>query len=166
MRHFLKPDEVLKCVYDIDIDKLRVMGYRYMLLDLDNTLLPWNSCEVRGELKDWLCRLSDAGFSCVIVSNNSHPRVQPVAKQLGIPFVENANKPLRSSVSRAMKLAGARTRQTLMVGDQLVTDIWAGKTARLYTILVSPLCEKEHAGTKINRWLERMLLKRMGVKRP
>ena len=166
MRYFLMPDEVLKSVYDIDVHRLWGQGFRFMLLDLDNTLLPWNTYFVRGELKEWFKKVRAVGFTCVIVSNNSHVRIAPVASELDVPFVENAGKPFRSSIARAMNLIGAPREQTLMVGDQLITDILAGKSAKLYTILVSPISEKEHKGTKINRLVERMLLDGMGIKRP
>lgn len=166
MRYYFMPDQVIKSVYELDLHALKAGGFRFILFDLDNTLVPWNNEIVDDKLKNWIRVVKNLGFQCIILSNNAERRIKPVAEKLGLPYRHNAVKPMKRSALRAMEAIGAKPRQTVLVGDQLITDIWAGKRAKLYTVLVSPINVIEHGGTKLNRFFENIILNNMGVKRP
>lgn len=166
MAHYLRPDEILKTIYDLDIEGLLARGCRHILLDLDNTLVPWNDVEVPESLLKWAGDLKNRGFKCILVSNNGDERTKVVAERLGLPYLPNAGKPMKRAALKAMEMLGARPADTAIVGDQLLTDIWMGKKTGLFTILVSPISKTEFKGTKFNRLIERALLSSMGVERP
>jgi len=160
------PDQVIKSVYELDLHALKASGYRFILFDLDNTLVPWNDEVVDEKLTRWIKQVKSLGFQSVILSNNAQRRIKPVADKLDLPYRHNAIKPLKRAALGAMRMIGASPRQTVLIGDQLITDIWAGKRAKLYTVLVSPINLSEHRGTKLNRIVENIILNSMGVKRP
>ena len=75
----------------------------------------------------------------MILSNNTGERVEPFARVLGLPYIAKGKKPLKSGVRRALAAMGTAPGETLMVGDQVFTDILAGKNGGLPTLLVRPI---------------------------
>lgn len=161
-----RPDQLCARVYDIDLETLWAQGYRCLLFDLDNTLVAWNDCAVTPELCSWFDRVKALGFRAAVLSNNHAPRILPVAQALDVAFLADARKPGKAAAQKGMALLDATPHNCALIGDQLITDVWTGKQAGLYTILVSPISSVEYGGTKINRILERVLLRSMGLKRP
>lgn len=164
--NIFRPNEILHSVYQIDLQALWNQGYKSILFDLDNTLLPWNDEKVTQELEHWFVHLKEIGFSAALISNNHAPRILPVAEKLEVVFLPDAHKPASGAAQLCMAMIDARKEACVMVGDQIITDIWMGNKAGLYTILVSPISSVEYGGTRINRVLERILMRVMGLKRP
>jgi len=157
---FLKPHLQVDSLHDIDYDKLYKNGIRAILLDLDNTIVPWNTEEFSPDILDWLRRLVQKGFKLCIVSNNSEERVMSAATSLGIPAISNAVKPRTKALHKALELLDVQKHEAALIGDQVFTDVLGGNRLGLYTILVTPLAKREFIGTKINRFLERLVLGR------
>lgn len=165
----ITPDEYVASIYDIDLDKLWNMGKRYILTDLDNTLVPWNDPGVPESLLRWLEAARERGFKACILSNNSGPRVEAFALRFGIAFVAKARKPRQTGFQAALRQLDASAKETVMIGDQLFTDIRGGKRCGLFTILVLPISPKEWWGTRIVRQFERYAMRRLrraGLKVP
>ena len=146
-------------VYDIDLSALRARGIRGVILDLDNTIVPWGAREVSPRLPVWIAAVQDAGMRLCIVSNNMGSRVMSIAKQLGLPIVVGALKPRRRALRRALIVMGTAPEATALVGDQLFTDILGGNRLGLHTILVRPQSRTEFALTRLVRLTERFLLR-------
>jgi len=157
---FLKPSLHVDSLHDIDYDKLYQNGIKAILLDLDNTIVPWNTEDFSPDILNWLNRLIQKGFKLCIVSNNSKERVMSASTSLGIPAISNAVKPRTKALRKALELLDVNKHETALIGDQVFTDVLGGNRLGLYTILVAPLAKKEFIGTKINRFLERLILKR------
>jgi len=146
-------------VLDIDERFLRRAGINLLLFDLDNTITRWNDNHVSKEIQLWFRRITSAGFRCCIISNNSEGRTIQVARQLQIDYIHRAQKPLRSGFRRALCQMHYPAAETLMIGDQLFTDIWGAKRSGLKTCLVRPMdTRREFLGTRINRLLESIIL--------
>lgn len=138
----LNPDEYLTRVTQIDLDSLMEQGYRALLLDLDNTLLPRGFDEVPPDVRAWVDRAVSRGFTCGIISNNFRDISHEVARLLGLPVVTKAFKPLPPAFFKAFRAFGVRRRECVMVGDQLFTDIWGARLLGMYSIMVEPLSEE------------------------
>ncbi|MCL6627498.1 YqeG family HAD IIIA-type phosphatase [Alicyclobacillus shizuokensis] len=165
----LMPDEYVSSVYAIDLDKLRDGGRRLLLSDLDNTLVPWNDEVVPAALAAWYRRVVEAGMDLCIVSNNRGPRVSEFARQLGARAIPAAKKPRPQAFLAAMASFDVAPEQTVMVGDQLFTDIRGARRLGIYTILVLPVSHREWWGTRLTRLAERAafkVLERHGLVRP
>lgn len=143
----------------IPLEKLTGAGIRGLILDLDNTVTPWNHLEVEPKVAEWLTKVKDMGIKACVVSNNKREqRVAVVADHLGIPFVFRATKPRRRAFLSSMALMETDRTDTAVIGDQLFTDILGGNRLGLLTILVTPISEREFFGTKVMRYAERALM--------
>lgn len=154
----LRPDSHLRGVDDIPLAVLLARGIRGIILDLDNTIVPWSQVEVPPQIGDWLRRARAEGMRLCIVSNASRSgRVARVAQAIGAEWVAGAIKPSRRAFREAMRRLGTKPEGTAVIGDQIFTDIWGGNRAGLYTILVDPLARREFPMTRLSRWAERLL---------
>ncbi|MGZ4031753.1 MAG: YqeG family HAD IIIA-type phosphatase [Tumebacillaceae bacterium] len=151
------PSLHLHSVFDIELDQLKARGIRGIITNLDNTLVESNSPNATDKLIRWLKDLHQHDLKVVIVSNNRKVRVSEFARPLGIPFVYEARKPWGHPFERALRLLHTTSRETVVVGDQLLTDIYGGNRFGFYTVWVDPISPTEGIFTKINRFFERRI---------
>jgi len=154
LRRWLRPISTSNSIYDIDLSALLARGMRGMILDLDNTIVPWGERQAPGELVRWIGTAQAMGLHLCIVSNNRGLRVNRLAEAMGLPCVPGALKPRRGAFRRALTLMGTTPESTVLVGDQLFTDIFGGNRLGLYTILVTPQSGREFVLTRISRFFE------------
>lgn len=153
------PDEVVSSVADIDPAKLKQQGIQAVLLDLDNTLVPWQRLDVPDGVRQWIEAMKGAGLRLCLVSNTRRRRrLEILAKELGVAYVPKAFKPRRYGLRQALERLKATPQQAVMIGDQVFTDVWGGNRMGMRTILVMPMARREFLGTKVSRLLERILL--------
>lgn len=151
------PDEYLDSTYKIDFKGLYEQGYRGVLFDIDNTLVPHGApADERAE--GLFGALRQMGMGYCVISNNQLPRVKPFADRIQARYIEDAHKPSVKNYRRAMELLGTDTQNTIFVGDQLFTDIFGAKRAGIRTILVKPIHPKEEIQIVLKRYLEKIVL--------
>lgn len=159
MFEYFQPTIQVPSIDLIPIDLLVRDGIRGLIIDLDNTMTPWNDVHVGPKVAEWFTRVKDAGIQACVVSNNKkRQRVAIVAERVGIPFIFRATKPRRRAFKAGMNLLGTGRKDTAVIGDQLFTDILGGNRLGLYTILVTPINDREFLGTRIMRRVERLLV--------
>lgn len=156
---WIKPDFYYESVFDIDLGELKKNGVKNLLIDLDNTLVPWGEDKVTEHLIKWLKDLQQDGFSICILSNNIEKRASNLSKMTGLPYIALARKPAKRAFELGLKKIDADKRQAAVIGDQIFTDILGGKRTGLKTVLVVPLSKNEFWGTKIVRKFEKLVLK-------
>ena len=153
----MKPDAVFKSVYDIPLDKLKEEGKTCLLLDFDNTLGPDHATKPDKYAFDFINKAQDEGFACCLVSNASTGRSSGIAEILGIPCVTYAHKPRPDGIYRALKLMNTEKENAVMIGDQVFTDVIAGRFAPVYTIMVEKYSSKEIWYVVLKRPLEKLV---------
>lgn len=163
LKYFL-PDQYLQSVYHLNLNDLRKKNIKGIITDLDNTLIEWDRPEATPELLDWFRLVEQQGFQVTIVSNNKKERVGKVCAQANIPFIHSARKPLRKAFIKAQKKMKLPKEQVIVIGDQVLTDIFGGNRAGFHTVLVVPVSSSDGFLTKINRKIERRVLKRLKEK--
>ncbi len=151
------PDVYLDSAYEIDFQQWYDRGYRGVLFDIDNTLVP-HGAPADARSIALFRRLQKTGLKCCLISNNQLPRVKPFADAVGAFFVENAHKPSRKGFQEAMRRMGTGKADTLFVGDQLFTDVYGARRAGIFSILVKPIHPKEEIQIVLKRYLERIVL--------
>lgn len=156
---WLKPDLLVRSLPEVPLERLWERGIRALIVDLDNTVAPWNCAQVDDAVREWLARAREQGFALCLTSNNGYRRGAPVAARLGLPLVGNAGKPRRRCFLQAMSLLGSRPEETAVVGDQVFTDVLGGKRLGLLTVLVHPLSPREFVTTRLMRRLERLVMR-------
>ena len=154
----LCPRLYVNSVHKIDLNALKQAGIKGIIVDLDNTLVPWNEDAEFPEAVEWLKIVTDAGMKVCIVSNNHPRRAKTLAGAFDIPFIWQAVKPRRRAFRKAITLMKLKQSQTAVVGDQVFTDILGGNRLGLYTILVRPLKKQEFFGTRMVRQIEKIIL--------
>jgi uncharacterized protein len=154
-----RPSAFAPSLPDIDLDDLQACGIAFLILDLDNTITQWQRLEIPDKVAEWIAQAADRGMKLCIASNTRNTRrLNDISGRLGIPALSRALKPRKKGFSEAMKLMSAEQARTAVIGDQLLTDIFGGNRAGLYTILVAPMHPREFIGTKISRLFEWTLL--------
>ena len=155
-----RADHHAEALSAVSLDLLAETGVRGIVVDLDNTVCAYRRPELAPGVAEWVAAARDRGFALVLVSNNFTERVASVGAQLGIPVVPNALKPLPFAFLRALKLLGTPRSATIVIGDQLFTDVLGAKLVGLRTILTKPLVERDFPLTRVLRFLERTIARR------
>lgn len=151
------PDHEAASAYSIDYENLYRKGYRGIIFDIDNTLVPHGAPADERAATLFEC-LRNMGYQTVLLSNNKEPRVKSFHEGVHSPYIFKAGKPGKAGYERAMELMHTTPRNTLFVGDQLFTDVWGAKKAGIVTYLVKPIHPKEEIQIVLKRQLERVVL--------
>ena len=158
------PYDCYLTIFDIPFDKLYEKGKRKILIDVDNTMLPYDLLLPTEEIKELFLKLKTMGYEIVLVSNNNKKRVGLVANDLEIKFIAKAYKPLKSGFKKALKIVNAKKTEIITIGDQLMTDILGSNRMGLDGILVKAIKRKsEKWYTKLNRRRENNVMKKIKV---
>ncbi len=145
---------------EVTAEFLASIGVKGILLDIDNTLEPYEHPTPGEHVLSWLHSLKEAGISTAIVSNNGRERVEFFNKDIGMPAFFKAKKPLKKNLLRAMELIGTDKTNTVLMGDQVFTDVWAAHNVGIKAILVPPINDKRDFFTRFKRLLEKPFLRK------
>ncbi len=151
------PDCEEESAYRIDYEALYRRGYRGVIFDIDNTLVPHGAPATEAAVLLFK-RLREIGFQTILLSNNKEPRVKSFAEAVGSAYIFKAGKPGRAGYERAMECMGTVPGNTVFVGDQLFTDVWGAKKAGIRTFLTLPIHPKEEIQIVLKRYLEKAVL--------
>lgn len=159
------PEYEFESIGSIDSDFFKRENIRFLLLDIDNTLIGDNVPEPDESSIAFLKRLEDEGIEFYLVSNNKKDRVDSFNKQFNYRAIYRASKPFARKLNRVMKEMNAKKEQTALIGDQIFTDVLAAKNARIRMILVSPINKDlENNFFKLKRMFEKLVYKRKFLK--
>lgn len=151
------PDHMRDSAYEIEYEELYGKGYRGIIFDIDNTLVP-HGAEADRRAVELFERLHGMGFQTILLSNNKEPRVKTFNDKVRSQYIFRAGKPGRAGYEAAMKRMGTTRENTLFVGDQLFTDVWGAKRIGIVTYLVKPIHPKEEIQIVLKRRLEKIVL--------
>ena len=144
---------------------LKSIGVKGIVLDVDNTLEPYENPLPTEKVKLWLSELTANGINAAIVSNNNKERIELFNSELGLFACYKAKKPFKKNILRAMEHMGTTSENTVLMGDQVFTDVWAARNAGIKAILVPPIRDKRDVFTKFKRLLEKPILKKYEKRR-
>lgn len=151
------PDHEIDSAYEINYEDLYQKGYRGIIYDIDNTLVPHGAPADKRAIALFR-RLREIGYRTILLSNNKEPRVRSFCDQVGSMYIFKAGKPKTAGYRNAMERMETTAENTLFVGDQLFTDVWGAKKAGIVTYLVKPIHPKEEIQIVLKRKLERIVL--------
>ena len=159
MFKILKPKVYVDSVCNIDLKKLKkTKKMKGIIIDLDNTLVAWGKKEVSQRIIDWVKEAKRLEFKLCIVSNTSSKRVAELAKIFDIPYHSKYFKPFSVAFNNGLRILDTKKSETVVIGDQIFTDIWGGNKLRLLTILITPIVKKDSIGTFLHRNLEKYII--------
>ena len=152
------PDETADSAYEVDYEAYYRQGYRGIIYDIDNTLVP-HGAPADARSVALFARLHEIGFSAMLLSNNKEPRVRSFAQDVKYAsYLFKANKPSPEGYREAMRRMGTDEKTTILIGDQLFTDVWGAKNAGIKSILVRPIHPREEIQIVFKRQLEKIVL--------
>lgn len=155
----IKPDYIADELVAITPGFLKEIGAAYILIDLDNTLVPRKSNHIDEDIKRWLYQLKKEGISVYLVSNSLHKRARELADALGVvDFIAPAGKPFLTRIKKFLKKHRIPGESAVFIGDQLFTDIYLSRRLGLKSVWVMPLAGGDPLHTRILRAVERLLL--------
>lgn len=158
------PDIYQKSVYDIDYKKLKKKGIKCLLFDLDNTLIPVKEIVPTKKVKDLFAYL-EKDFKVIILSNSNRKRLTPFKEGLNVDTSASSRKPFKKKYLKIMKIYKFKEFQIAAIGDQLLTDIYGANRVGITSILINPIGGNEKIGTRINRFFEKFIYKRLKKKK-
>ena len=157
---FLYPKLYLKSVKEITLQILKENNIKGLILDVDNTLIDFNKKMPEG-IKQWAENLKQNNIKLYIVSNSNHKeKVENTAKILDIPYTYFAKKPLKSGLNKAKKNVELLSERIAGVGDQMFAGVVGANRAKMFSILVKPIDEKDIWATKIKRPIENRIIQK------
>ena len=142
------------------VEFLKSLGIKGIILDVDNTLEPYENPTPSPKVAEWFSALREANISAAIVSNNDAARIDLFNKDLGLPAFSKAKKPFKKNILKAMEILGTDSSNTIFMGDQIFTDVWAAHNAKIPAILVPPIKDKRDLLTRFKRLLEVPIMKK------
>ena len=147
----------MNSTYEIDFDGYYEKGYRGVIFDIDNTLVP-HGAPADERSKKLFAHLKELGYKVVLLSNNKEPRVKMFNDEVKVSYIFRTNKPSVKNYVKAMEMMGTNKENTLFVGDQLFTDVWGAKRTGIHNVLVKPIDKKEEIQIVLKRYLEKIVL--------
>jgi HAD superfamily phosphatase (TIGR01668 family) len=159
MLGFFRPQLYSTAINRIDPRELRLRGIRGAIVDLDNTLVGFRTLAPLEEDALWVARAKQADVRVLVLTNNGTPWASQIAKDLGVPCIPRARKPLPHGFRRALNVLELEPHEAVVIGDQLFTDVLGAKLAGLEVILVDPLVRHDPWNTRPLRWLEQIVMR-------
>lgn len=133
------PRFIFTKITDIEPSFLKERGIRLLLMDFDNTMLPYTTDTPTEELLAWLARMQESGISVCIVSNSHKQRVPQFSERYGVPCQTHAAKPSPKGIRLAMQRFDVKAAHTALVGDQIFTDVLGANFAGITAIAVKSI---------------------------
>ncbi|MGF1460122.1 MAG: YqeG family HAD IIIA-type phosphatase [Leptolyngbyaceae cyanobacterium] len=138
--HKLQPDLVLgQPVIGLTLDLIQQYQIQGLILDVDETLVPFREADTTEEVKVWFAALNAAVPIWLVSNNLNEPRIRRIAESLSVPYITGARKPSRRQLKKAAEAMQLPVEHIAMVGDRLFTDVLAGNRLGMFTILVEPM---------------------------
>ncbi len=157
------PDLIVASPLDIDYGKLASRGFRVALVDIDNTLACHGSHVCDLEATAIIQKIREAGLVPVVASNAPAQRARTYAGSLQVDFIASAKKPRTGAICRELENRSCRPERALMIGDQLLTDVWSARRAGIPVILTDKRSNKEIFTVRLKRLLEWILIRCGGM---
>ena len=157
----LYPHLYLKSVHEIPLDEFAKKGLTNLVFDIDNTLAPFDVPHADEKLIEFFAKLKNMGFTVGLLSNNNWERANLFNEKLNVAVEAKARKPKCDGLNKLMAQMGAESSATVLIGDQIFTDVWCGNRAGVLTVLVEPIVDYDEWFVKIKRRFEKAVIRKI-----
>lgn len=158
------PDIYAQSIFTINYKRLKKSGIKCLLFDLDNTLVPIKTKVPSVKEKELLEGLKEMGFKVIIMSNSGKKRLEPFKEGLNVDTAYSSFKPLKKKYKKIANIYKFKDTEIAAIGDQLMTDVFGANRMGFTSILINPISKEDFIGTKINRFIEKRIMKRLDKK--
>ena len=123
-------------VTQVTTDFLSAQNVRLLMLDFDNTIIPYTTNTPTETVVSWLRTVSDLGITVCVVSNSKKNRVRDFCKKYDLHCITHAKKPFSKGIKQCISQFNILKNQAILIGDQIFTDTLGGNCAGVRTVLV------------------------------
>ena len=133
------PKLMTDALTDITPELLKQRGIRLLMLDFDNTIVPYTTSVPAEQMDRWLRDMLKTDITVCVVSNSRKARVQVFCKKYGMPCITHARKPFSKGIKECLAKFDIPGAQAALVGDQIFTDTLGANRAGVQSILVKAI---------------------------
>lgn len=139
MSFSLLPTMIAESVTDLSPEFLARNGIRLLMLDFDNTIVPYTTDIPTDNVTQWLEEMKTSDITLCVVSNSRKPRVKQFCRRYGIDCITHAKKPFSRGIQQCMEKYGFALNECALAGDQIYTDTLGANCVGVRSILVKAI---------------------------
>lgn len=132
----LLPTMIVDSVTELTPAFLHSRGIDLLMLDFDNTIVPYTTNVPTVKMAAWLEEMADSDITLCVVSNSKKDRVKIFCRQYGIPCITHAKKPFSKGIRQCLAQYGKEPARCALAGDQIFTDTLGANGVGVQSILV------------------------------
>ena len=133
------PRLITDALTDITPELLRSRNIRLLMLDFDNTIVPYSTSTPTPLMDQWLREMTQSDIQLCVVSNSRNDRVKIFCEKYSIPCIMRAKKPFTKGIKECLKKFAIPAENAALVGDQIYTDTLGANSAGVTSILVKAI---------------------------
>ena len=133
------PTMITDSLTDLTPAFLESQGIELLMLDFDNTIVPYTTNVPTKDMEIWLRCMVRIGIKLCVVSNSKRDRVKVFCRKYGIPCITHAKKPFSKGIKECLQLFEMQPQQCALVGDQIYTDTLGANGVGVKSILVKAI---------------------------
>ena len=153
MSFSLLPTLMTPKLTDLTPQQLRLRGIQLLMMDFDNTIVPYTTSTPTGEMDRWLREMTASEIKLCVVSNSKKDRVKVFCRQYGIDCITHSKKPFPKGIRQCLEQYGVSAQHCAMVGDQIFTDTLGANGCGVTSILVKAI-DNHNIWLKLRHLLE------------
>ena len=135
----LLPKHITCATTDLTVEFLRAEGIRLLMLDFDNTIVPYTTSTPTEAMDKWLKEMASSDITVCVVSNSKKDRVKIFCEKYGLHCITHAGKPGTKGILECLRKFGCKPEEAMLIGDQIYTDTLGGNRAGVRTVLVKSI---------------------------
>lgn len=164
IKQLITPNKYHSTLWNIDLEILKLKGFSYLILDVDDTILALSQRKLSLQQINWIHKCKDLNFEVYLLSNNRNKkRIQSVCDQIQVNGYYYALKPLPFSLKYLSKQFSIPLSKSVIIGDQLLKDTLLANWSKVYNILVSPLERSNGFFITLQRRFELFLINKFDI---
>ena len=139
MRFSLLPAFMTEKLTDLTPEFLKQQGVDLLMLDFDNTIVPYTTSVATEEMDVWIKNILVSDLKVCVVSNSRKDRAKIFCSHYGMDCITHAKKPFSRGIRQCLEKYQIPASRAALVGDQIFTDTLGGNGCGVRPILVKAI---------------------------
>ena len=135
----LLPSVIVEAVTDLTPELLQGRNIRLLMLDFDNTIVPYTTNVPTEKMENWIRAMLQSEIQLCVVSNSKRDRVKIFCEAYGMDCITHAKKPFSKGIRQCLSKYGIPAAESALVGDQIYTDTLGANGCGVKSILVKAI---------------------------
>ena len=133
------PKIIVKSITELSPSFLKERGVSLLMLDFDNTIVPYTTSQPTVLMEDWLKAMVQSEIQICVVSNSKRDRVKIFCDKYDIPCITHAKKPFSKGINECLRKFNIAPECCALAGDQIYTDTLGANGTGVTSILVKAI---------------------------